>query len=462
MAKGRSLQRDLMLWLVLPLFALWAGGSLVAYRIASAIAENVYDRWLFDSARSLAAQVKWTDGQVRVDLPPAARQLLVYDAQDRVYFSVEGPDGQLVSGDPDLPSAEAPAARGGRPVFFDGVYKARPVRVAALLVNPDPAGASKAVRVKVAETVTKRSKVAGEVLAALALPQLVLIALGGLMVWLGLSRGLAPLHALCEQIARRSPRDLQALPDLQVPAELEPVVTALNELFERLNRALSAQRRFVADAAHQLRTPLAGLQMQAQLALRQDTLEAVREVLEQLQAAAERSAHMGNQLLSLARAEPRLELDAPTSPVDLASLVREVASDWVGGALEKDVDLGFDGPATGPWVNGDALLLREMVNNLLDNAVKYTPPGGRVTVRLEQEGGGAVLTVEDNGPGIPAGEREKVFGRFYRVLGTTPSGAGLGLAIVREVAAAHDAEVIAASGPEGKGTSMRVVFKALS
>jgi two-component system sensor histidine kinase TctE len=231
----------------------------------------------------------------------------------------------------------------------------------------------------------------------------------------------------------------------------------MNDLLARLSSALSAQQRFIADAAHQLRTPLAGIKTQAELALRQQSMDEVHHTLLQLNTATGQSTHLVNQLLSLARAEPGATRTQPSQRLDLDELARDTTTEWVPRALARNIDLGFDGAADA-MIDGDTWLIREMLVNLLDNAIRYTQPGGRVTARVAAEDAHVLLSVEDNGTGIPAAERELVFERFHRVLGTGTDGCGLGLAIVREIAQSHNAHARLAAGAQGIGTLVSIVF----
>jgi two-component system sensor histidine kinase TctE len=232
----------------------------------------------------------------------------------------------------------------------------------------------------------------------------------------------------------------------------------MNDLLARLATAIAAQQRFIADAAHQLRTPIAGLKTQTELALRQSQSGNVHDTLKQLQTATEQSARLVNQLLSLARAEPGVKLGHAVERLDLARLARDSTTEWVPRALARSIDLGYDGEEGAAWIEGDPFLVRDMLGNLLDNAIRYTQRGGQVTVRVTGNSHTVALSVEDNGPGIPESERERVFERFYRVLGTGTEGCGLGLAIVREIALSHHAEVTLAAGAGGRGTVARVAF----
>ena len=287
------------------------------------------------------------------------------------------------------------------------------------------------------------------------LPQFVILPLAVLLVWLALARGIAPLNELQQRIRRRDSNDLSPIDERDAPEEVSPLVRAINDLLARLDQSIGAQKHFLADAAHQLKTPLAGLRTQAELAQREiDAGErdpkSLKKSLQQIAYSSQSAAHMVNQLLAMARAENK-EHSAQHQPVNLARLATETVRDFVPRALEKGIDLGYEGPDTGrdatgssrALVVGHGVLLRELIRNLVDNALQYTPVGGTVTVRIVDDPFGqvVVLQVEDSGPGIPVAEREQVFRPFYRALGTNVDGSGLGLAIVREIAVQHGAEV---------------------
>jgi two-component system sensor histidine kinase TctE len=376
----------------------------------------------------------------------------------RVYYLVSGPRDEYITGQADLPPPPDPSSE--RVNYYDGHYKGRAVRIVTLHLPVDTGNNERVVRVQVAENRVGRAEFARQILARMALPQALLIAIAGAMLWYAVGRGLAPLGTLRREIESRSHLDLSAVPEEEAPQEVRPLIHAINELLERLSFALAAQQRFIADAAHQLRTPIAGLKTQTELALRQAPPGDAQATLRQLRTATERTTRLVNQLLSLAQAEPPVgRVLHAAQRIDLARLARDATTDWVPRALERGIDLGFDDHSTAASIEGDPFLLREMLNNLLDNAVRYTQSGGQVTVRVRCDGTNAVLAVEDNGPGIPDSERSRVFQRFYRVLGTGGEGCGLGLAIVREIAQSHAAEVTLDSGSGGVGTVVTVTFR---
>lgn len=458
--RSSSLRSKLLVWLSLPLLSLWLGGAVVAFFMAINFTNVAYDRALFDSARSLAEQVRVVDGRTVLGLPSSVVRLLLSDESDIVYFQVVGRDGRLVSGEADLPRPPA-GGRIGKPILHDGKLRGEKLRIASLYVIPLGGANGSTVLVQVAETLNKRHVLAEEILTGMLAPQLALIALALLIVWFGVGRGLGPLQKVRREIASRSHRDLSPLAESNSPEEVQTLIRAINELMGRLDQALGAQQRFIADAAHQFRTPLAGLKAQTDLALRQTDPAQQRHALEQLSASAGRTVRLINQMLALARVEPGADKLLELQVLDLDALAREAAMEWVPQALRKEIDLGYEGPGGAVSIRGEALRLRMLLDNVIDNALRYCPGGSRVTVKVGAEAGGAVLAVEDSGPGILPEEQDKVFQRFYRVLGNEAEGSGLGLAIVQEIVHLHGAQVEIATPAAGKGTEVRVKFPRL-
>lgn len=315
--------------------------------------------------------------------------------------------------------------------------------------------------VQVGQPMRVRRELATSMALRIVLPLIAAMPFVALVVWFGISRGLSPLARLARALAERSPRSLSPLPAGGLPEEIAPLVGSLNGLLGRLERALGAQRAFIADAAHELRTPLTALSLQAQLVERATDAAGREAALRRVGAGLERTTHLVDQLLTLARAEPD-DTAAQFAPVDLAALARSVVADQAPIAAAKDIDLGVD-RADPAVVDGDAAGLRTLLANLVDNAVRYTPAGGRVDVAVVQDGVDVLLCVKDSGPGIPAGERERVFDRFYRSPTVAPElrGSGLGLAIVRRIADRHGAEIelgsgFATDGRPGLGVTLRL------
>jgi two-component system sensor histidine kinase TctE len=453
----RTLRRQLLIWLSGPLISLWLISTIIDYDIADRFVNLAYDRALLESALDIGRQVKMQDGKIYIDLPKAALDMLQSREQGRVYYRVTGPQGEYISGDADM-AVLPPDAPFERVSYYDDVLRGRPIRAVALRVPAQPGSGKGSVLIQVAERINTRTEFAGLIILRMVLPQAILIMLAAFLVWYAVKRGLAPLSSLRREIESRSHRDLSALSESDAPQEVQPLIRAMNDLLQRLSKALQTQQRFIADAAHQLRTPVAGIKTQTELALRQTKSEEAQTTLRQLHTATEQAARLINQLLSLARSEPGTHITHTMERLDLGALARDATTEWVPRALARDIDLGYDSLAQDATVTGNVFLLREMLNNLLDNAIRYTPCGGHVTVRVTADGGRLALTVEDNGPGIAESDRERVFERFYRVLGSGAEGCGLGLAIVREIALGHNAEIALGQGAGGVGTAVRISF----
>jgi two-component system sensor histidine kinase TctE len=470
-----SLFGEILDWMLAPLLLLWPMSIAITYLVAKSIANQPFDHALEDNVTVLAQQVKEVDGKVVARLPGSARDILRADDVDSVYFQITGPRGEAVDGDRDLPLPPPDdAERSGRVHFRTETLHGTPVRIAYAWVNlqppPSDTGASpgqgaepRLALVQVAETLEKRAQLANEIIKGVILPQFIILPVILALVWFALSRGLSPLAQLQERIRARPPDDLSPIDSRQVPEEISPLVGSLNDMLARLGSTIDAQKRFIADAAHQMKTPLAGMRMQSELALRQLDPDEIHRSLEQLAKSSESATRLVNQLLALARAENQPHAGLALDPLDLSLLARAVVQDWVPASFTHEIDLGYEDPDGPLEILGDGMMLRELLSNLIDNALRYTPPGGSVTVRVRSDAGLALLEVEDTGPGIAPGERPRVFERFYRILGSSASGSGLGLAIVREIARQHGAEIEIFNNPRSTnkkypGSLFRLTF----
>jgi len=453
-----SLRTHLMNWLFTPLFVLWIFSTAAGYMATVNYANEPYDLALLDRAQMLAAQLQLDDGHGWIVPDADIPELFLPGGGDKIFYSVFDADGKLLAGNASLPRPPAFLAKKREPVFSDNEWRGEKIRIVSLRYPVASAHGEREIRLELAETTGRRQALARGILGNIVLPQLLLIIMAVAAVWYALRRGLAPLEHLREEVAQRARDDLRQLDARKAPLEVHPLIHAVNNLLGRLKGAMDSQRQFIADAAHQLRTPFAGLKTQAELALRETEPERVHHALQQILASAERCNHLVNQLLSLARNEPGAHSYSSFAVLDLNQLAQESAMLWVPEALKKNVDLGFEGLQQVAPVKGDAIALQEMFNNLLDNAIRYTQEGGTVTVRVSYESGHAVLRIEDNGPGIPPEDRDRVFERFYRILGSGEKGSGLGLAIVREVVRLHGAEVGISEGAAGCGTVVTVTF----
>ncbi len=448
---SRSLRAHLLRLLLLPLTAVLAVSSVAAYYLALEPATQAYDASLIDAGIAVGETIRMRGDVATVDLPSVAEQVLRTDRHDKVFYVVRDAAGNTLAGDAGIP-LPPPGMAFDDAVLYDARYQGALVRA---VTRYAPCG-SQICTITIAETTRKRDRLVREILLGSVVPQALLALLTLVIVWFGVSRGLQPLRRLSGEIRMRSARDLRPIAPAQAPEETQPLIQALNDLLEQVGELHRNQQRFLANAAHQLRTPLAGLQAHAELALAQPLPPEARAEVAQVHSATVRTARLANQLLALARAEPGGSVE-PSPGVDLRTVVEGVADEWLHRALERGLDLGFE--LDSALVRGDVLLLREALANLVHNAIEYLPRGGRITVRTGRHDGIAFMEVEDDGPGIPQAERERVTERFYRVPGTPGTGSGLGLAIVREIAAAHRASLeIGAGSGAGRGCTVGIKF----
>lgn len=433
-----SLRGKLLLWLLLPLAVFVAISAATAYRSAVGAANLAYDRSLLASARGIAERVTLVGGRLVVDVPFAALDIFATDTPGRFYYRVTGLTGEFISGYDDFPSMPADTPRSDTyPAlvhFYDGSYRNEPLRAALLYQPISDASASGMIRIHVGETLEARRVFARNLLIETVVRQGLLVLLVAISTVLVVQRALRPLLRLQAEVAEREPDDLRPFDEDQVQREMRPLIQALNQHTDRLRGLLDSRRRFIADASHQLRTPLAALKTQAEMARRSRSMEGVREAVQAIDATTDETVRLTNQLLSLARAEPGAA-EHRLIPLDLTTLARQVCLEWSSEAVRRGIDLAFEGESA--LVDGEPTLLRELLANLVDNALRYTPRPGAVTVRVVAGGPVPGLEVEDSGPGIPPVLRQRVFERFYRVPGQAAPGTGLGLAIVKEIAAIH-------------------------
>ncbi|MDZ7910116.1 MAG: sensor histidine kinase N-terminal domain-containing protein [Gemmobacter sp.] len=460
----RSLFGEILDWMLTPLLLLWPLSLALTWFVAQGIASKPFDRALEFNLQALTQFVVTRNDQVSFNLTPQARDLLKADDSDQVYYQLKDLRQGVVSGEADFPPPpDEDAATAGRVMLRDDVVRGDDVRVAYTWLerHRDP---GHLVLMQVAETRGKRSTLATEIIKGVMVPQFVILPLAVLLVWLALVRGIRPLSDLEQKIRARKPDDLSPIEESFIPQEVAPLVSSINDLLTRLKASLSTQKRFLADAAHQLKTPLAGLRMQAELAQRESNPQDIRSSLQQIAHSSTRATHTVNQLLALARAETTGRT-LPTAQIDVAQMVTGVVRDSVPRALEHGIDLGYEGPEDMPEIclmDGNPTLLQEMTRNLVDNAINYSGRGGMVTVRVlfDRFSGVQILQVEDNGPGIPENERELVLQPFYRALGTNVDGSGLGLAIVHEIAQQHGAAVMMEDAhPEAVRHGLRVSIR---
>lgn len=499
MKRTSSLSRQLLLWLLVPLVALLAFNAFLSYRTALTAANDAYDRLLLASVRAIADRVAVVDGEVRVDVPYVALELFESKSQERIFYRVATGSGETLTGYEDLPlPPQRTAASFDEPAFYRATYHDESVYLGAVSKPLYEAEAKGPVTIVVAETSEGRDALSRRILTDSMLRQGLLIAVAAIVVWVGLRQGLKPMLRLSDAIARRDETDLAPIADAGVQREVRPLIDALNQHTARLDRLIAARRRFLDDASHQLRTPLAALKMQAEFGLSSDESAEHRALLADMQQTTDETIRLVNQLLVLARAEPQGIAGRDIGDVDLASLARDTTAELVPAARQKTIDLGFEGGNGLCIVRGNRVLLHELVVNLVDNAIRYTPENGRITVRVgprptemgarhqlsrakdrsddpeprstEERASlnghhaptepGPVLEVEDDGPGIPPDERERVFERFYRGSTATSAGSGLGLAIVEDICRSHGATITLTKPAQHSGLLATVRFPA--
>ena len=452
-----QLRKQLLAWLLVPLFVLLAIDTFFSYRVALEFSRRAYDRSLVEIARDLSLHLRGEFASVVLDLPEEARRILLEDPDDRIHYLVlDGNDRKIAGGAVPAPAAGV-SSRNPAERFYEAEIDAEAVRVVEVAV---PArGTRPAAKVRVAETTRRRTALAREILLAVVLPQALLLVVAGIVVWVGVVRGLAPLERVRRAVAARSHREWSPVAEVDVPGEVRPLLQEIDDLVARLDHALTLQVRFIGDAAHQLKTPITVLKANLELALREPDPTRAREALEAAHAGLDRLSRTVSQLLSLARNEPDASHKIVLVPLDLGAAALEAASAWVPAALKRGIDLGFEGPPQQVMARGDAARLRELLDNLIDNAVRYSKPGGKVTVRVHDSP--PAVCIDDDGPRIPVEERQRVFERFHRLLGDVEGGSGLGLAIATEIARIHGASIVLGHDKDGVGNTFSVKFPAM-
>ena len=459
MRRSLSLKQRLLAWLLLPLVPLVVLHAWWSFGRAVQVANDAYDRSLYLAARTLAEELEWNNGQMRLDMLRGAGYLFENHTGSRLFYRVDSQQGQLLAGNPALPTV---SERQPSSVHFfalvefdDAQYRNEPVRLVRLIhiANESQANAP-VLLITVAETREARNQLAAQVLRETLLGQGVLLLGTVLLVLYGVQRGIRPLETYRRTLANRADDDFSPIQVPDAPGELRPLIETLNGYLKRLGNLIDIRKRFIDNAAHQLRTPLTVLKTQLSLADRAQT-EAERKTL--VSAAGQTTNNavaLTEQLMALTRAEHAHEMQPPT-PVDLVALARQVTEEWLQAAHQRGDDLGFETLVDHHEVQGRPTLLHEVVANLIDNALSHSEPGVRVTVRV----GPGWLEVEDNGPGIPLASQGHVFERFYRVPGSQAQGSGLGLAIVREIALQHGARPqLTSPVADGRGTRIRLAW----
>jgi two-component system sensor histidine kinase TctE len=460
---SESLRLQLLRWLLPPLLLLLSLNAWLSNRAAVATADMAFDRLLTASAEAIAEDVAYKDGELVVDLPYAALELLESNIQERIFYRVVSPAGQTVTGYDDLPLPKAALAPGAELTLYTADYRGERIHLVALAKQFYGTDVAAPALILVAETGEAREALSRQIVIEGLTRQSALIVAAAVFVWFGLVRGLKPLARLRRSVEQRSPADLSPIDPSTVQVEVRPVIEALNQHTSRLERLLSSRQRLTTDASHQMRTPLAEMRTQIEYCLRQGRPELAQQTLKDVLSDVDRLSRLVSQLLLQARSDPDGLAASHRDVVDVVELARQAALDHVGQARKKSIDLGFEEPPGPARVAGNGLLLRELVANLIDNAILYGHEGGSVNVRVALDDG-VVIEVEDDGPGIAPVEAEQVFERFYRspaAVAQGKPGSGLGLAIVRDIARSHQGRVEMLSPSGGTGLRVRVTLPAL-
>ena len=433
-----SLRRRLLVFLLIPMATLLLLDALLSYGVALGYANRVHDRDLADDARTLAKLLQ--SNPLGGRLSRQARFLLEYDPDGRSYFSVRSSSQGLLAGDDRLAAPPTPPAE-GVPALYDTRLDGHALR-AATVREDMPGDVAGQLTVTVAETLHDRREQAREILLLAVVMQTLLIACVLSLVWFGVRRGLRVLDPLTARLAARS-SELTPIDGPDVPQEIQPLTRTIDALFGRLRDMLALHDRFIADAAHQLRTPLAGLSLHADRALADPSPANQADALAHIQRLTRRAARTASQLLALTRAQAAPPEGGEQRLIDLARRVPEMVAQRVHEAIRAGIDLGYEGGTAPLWVLGEPAGVQDLLDNLIDNAVRYAGRGSEITVRLRaRDDGGGSLLVEDNGPGVPPDLLPRLSERFFRVGASAEPGSGLGLAIVQHIAGRHGAELL--------------------
>lgn len=459
MGGAYSLRRRLLGWLLFSTAIIGTVALTDTYSEAVKTANVVSDRVLAGSALAIAERVAVSeDGTLEVDIPYVALEMLTSAAQDRVFYRVDGPQGEFLTGYQALPSfsPEEP----NTPIFEDAVFRGEPIRVAVMQRSASTGINSVPFTVTVAETTIARRQLAQSILFRSALRLLAMIVGASIIVWIAVTISLRPLFRLSEAIAERNPSDLHPI-DQKVPVEVQNLVDTVNSFMVRLKAALDALRHFTGNASHQLRTPLAIIRTQLALSERAETLEQAKAAARKGDLSVAHAEHILAQLLRMAKIDATGSGEPQAlSRIDLVEVAQSITADYIPQASEAGVDLGFEGEGV-VAVLAEPLLIGELLGNLIGNAIAYAGDNVEVTVRVYRSAAGQVcLEVEDNGQGIPLEKRDMVRQRFARGDGNAAPGAGLGLAIVEEIAHLFGGQLVLDSGQNGKGLKAMVLLPA--
>lgn len=453
--KTHSLKRQLLKHLWVPVLVLLVLEGIGSTIVANHISSLVHDQWLLDSAMTLQEQIRTTDGRPALDLPPAAVEMFIWDRVDRIYGQVITHDKQVLFSNAAIPQDALPVSF-DVPIFYDAKVNDHHVRVVSTQYVL-PGLAHQPVTIQVAETLKKREVTTRFIMVVMTLLECLTLLLTTVLIWMAVTRNIGKIDDITHQLANVNPDNIGLLKQIDsVPQEIEPMIQAINQLVLRVQDAQAFHKRFIANAAHQLRTPLATLLLQIEYALReQDQDKRLRSLLDAHRSVS-RLQRVTWQLLTMMQSEQKTASMLQFKPVDLASIARHEVERFTDAAIERGMDLGYEGPEHALMILGEGHLLGELISNLLDNAIRYGTNNGTITLSLTENP--VSLTVEDDGPGIPEDERVLVLERFYRGHQNDSEGCGLGLSIASEIASRHQAKLTIQSGKNGRGTRINIFF----
>lgn len=458
MSQPKSIRRQMLKGLLLPMLVLICFDSTVLYHFANKLERKAFDRELLSTATDIVQFVKKASTSQLVGLDADTRHFLLSDQNDTMFYAIRDANNKLLMGEDIVDETIDPKhlIRENKAHSSYGNVEGQEVRLVTLHEVVAIAGTPIPLKIQVAETLNKRQQLREQILISIILPQFLLLLAASGLVWLGIKRGLDPLWAVNRALAERSYRDLKPIALGDIPIEISRLVDSINAMISRLGQAIELENRFIMNAAHQLRTPLAGIRAQIELAEQASSVGEMQDRLSKVSISTERLIYLVNQLLTLAKNQPEAVQQVPFEPFDLVEFVKQVTMELVPNADLKQIDLGYEGSHPHVLILGEKTRMHDLVHNLIDNAIRYTPNGGRVTASVTVEFDQALLIVEDNGIGIPEAQRAMVFERFYRGDQTRDFGTGLGLAIVKEIIDMHDASIDISDAEEGVGTKITV------
>ncbi len=454
-----SLRRKLLSWLVPLLLLLILVDSTILFKLSINKLEKELDTDLLSSAKDISRFLAdFGNTPTSIHSLDNATKYFLNDEIDKILYSITDQQGQLLSGNMALQRATMTKAISTGHYFYYATIANERYRVVHAVFNIHNPQGVQTFTIQIAGTQEWRETLTNTIFIGIVVPQLLLALLSFLIIWFGVKKGLAPLDALQNAVSKRSEKNLSPIDIPNVPEEVYLVANSVNNLMKQLQNLILGQNRFIADAAHQLRTPLAGAQAQLELAELETDPAVLKSILLKVHQSLDRLLHTVNQLLILAKSQPEAASTIQMIPLDLNLISKEVAIEMAPTAIQKKIDLGFEPSTISAMIKGNAERLKELLYNLLDNAIRYTQIGGRVTISINVTDADVELIILDNGPGIGATERDKIFDRFHRIIGTGQDGSGLGLAIVKEIAKLHGADITVADESANKGLQVVVSF----